>query len=91
MMVKWGSLGWLIENGDNHVKTIEGNYDNDRENRSAPTARAPVNKYIETPTREEDLPTPADIEAAKLKAGLVKTPAPPIIEPVVPVEDELPV
>lgn len=69
IMVKWASFNWIVENGENHIKIVEGNYDNSRDNKSAPQAAIPAYK-APPPPAEEDMPDAEFLRQAREKAGL---------------------
>ncbi len=62
-MLKFATFDWLMKNEENYTKTLEGNYDNDRERKSVPrSAPAPM------PREREVIRTPEE-EAALAKAA----------------------
>ncbi len=52
-MLKWASFDWIMKSEDNYTKTLEGNYDNDRELKTVPRPKA-------TPMPRERMPTPEE-------------------------------
>ncbi len=57
-MLKWASFDWIMKSQDNYTKTLEGNYDNDRDRKSVPRSAPPpmprevIQKF--TPEEEEE-------------------------------------
>ncbi len=68
MMLKWASFDWLMKNAENYVKTLEGNYDNDRDRKAVPRAAAPMPR--EKDPDPKDLPTADEVATILDRAGL---------------------
>lgn len=68
-MVRFANFHWLMKNEMNLTKTIEGNYDNGRENRSIPRQPSPLMPREILPN-EKDLPTSAEVSDMIDRAGI---------------------
>ncbi len=68
IMLKWASFDWLIKSEDNYTKTLDGNYDSDRDKKTVPRkAAAPMPR--EKDPDPKDLPSGEEVSELLDRAG----------------------